>query len=253
MPLNIYQPVRSEKLEIRLLILEPGDWHSNIVCKLEHRTLTSNPEYEALSYTWGKPEPRRKLWVNNVPVNTTVNLEVALRHLKSESISRTLWVDAICINQDDFNDRSAQVRIMYDIYHSATKVLAWAGDSSQESDAAMDLLLEFGQFLKDDLNHEDNFMERLFNPARWKHFGFDPSKRNWQALWSLYERPYWSRIWVVQELSHHSVDVRHDLLPIDASLAVAISGYLGTRSSWSAVPCTQLCQQRRQSGSQDLL
>ncbi|KAK6851550.1 hypothetical protein PG995_011675 [Apiospora arundinis] len=113
---------------IRLVVINPGEWTSPISCHLIYRRLDSPPDYAALSYAWGSPRATRPILVDGVKFQVTVNLESALRHLRRESDSLTIWIDAIAINQEDLDERSQQVNLMRRIYHEAFKVIVWLGD-----------------------------------------------------------------------------------------------------------------------------
>ena len=116
---------------IRILYLLPGQWNEEVQVVLRVVCLSSNPEYEALSYTWGSALERHTINVNSgnkLPV--TDNLFRALRNLRGTSETRPLWVDAICINQADFQERRRQVKIMGSIYQAAACVDVWLGECS---------------------------------------------------------------------------------------------------------------------------
>jgi len=81
--------------------------------------------------------------------------------LRLESEPRVLWADAVCINQQDDNEKSKQVQLMLDIFASASKVLAWTGEASYDSDDAMDLISTFWRFLG---KIRDDKFEDLFHP-----------------------------------------------------------------------------------------
>ena len=87
------------------------------------------------------PQAISDILIDGFRVSVTTNLEVALRHLRSETVKRLLWVDAVCINQQDDMEKSEQVKMMRDIFSSAQKVLAWSGEASYDSDEAMDTLI----------------------------------------------------------------------------------------------------------------
>ena len=99
--------------------------------------LRDRPGYEALSYTWGDPLDTRTVMLKDQPFQVTKNLEAALRNLRhrlihgTKSNDRVLWIDAICINQTDIQERNVQVRRMLDIYKSATRVVIWLGEGDQ--------------------------------------------------------------------------------------------------------------------------
>src|SRR5258708_3736188 len=120
-----YNPLNPDSSEIRLLILEPGEWDSPINCRLEHEFLDTNPRYEALSYTWGDASNLREIHLHAVSFNVTANLESALRHLRLQDESRLMWIDTLCTDQRNLEERSQQVLKMQQIYLQATAVVSW--------------------------------------------------------------------------------------------------------------------------------
>ncbi|RTE78327.1 hypothetical protein BHE90_007203 [Fusarium euwallaceae] len=96
--------------QIRMLHLEPGWGSTPISCTIHLISLTSDPppKYEALSYTWGDPKVTREIIVNGYLVNVTFNLYSALYRLRQPEEMRILWVDALCINQTDVDERGQQ-------------------------------------------------------------------------------------------------------------------------------------------------
>lgn len=99
-------------------------------CQPFTESLDEPPQYEALSYVWGKPNNVSPILLNGRVWNVTANLELALRHFRryEKGEHRTLWVDALCINQGDIPERNQQVSIMRDIYNGAQDVLVWLGE-----------------------------------------------------------------------------------------------------------------------------
>lgn len=88
--------------------------------------------YEALSYVWGDPRSVCSILVNEKAFPVTHNLFLALKHLRLPYNERKLWVDAICINQEDVEERSQQVQIMQKIYWRARRVIVWLGERVQK-------------------------------------------------------------------------------------------------------------------------
>lgn len=84
--------------------------------------------YEALSYVWGSPVKPRTIQVDDAELPLTENLHCALGRLRDRYVERILWIDAICINQDDVGERNHQVSFMAKVYASANRVLVWLGD-----------------------------------------------------------------------------------------------------------------------------
>jgi hypothetical protein len=194
---NLYvRQLNAHQREIRLLsFAATADVDDSIVLELCYVSLNDYPyfEYDALSYTWGNPvlesqrnesalvdclpqsfittpiqengpnvETRQSIlstiWVNGQQHEVTENLFSALGRLRQIDRKHFLWVDAICINQEDLRERTDQVKLMGDIYRNAKEVLIWLGDENgtTDSEMAMDLLehlwTSFGDFVEDDLD-----------------------------------------------------------------------------------------------------
>ena len=120
---------------IRLLIVEPGFGQNAVRCCLEHTRLglsrlRRKAKYEALSYAWGPGPPLHNISINNVEFKVRANLYHALLELRLNRHRRTLWIDAICLNQEDVPERNHQVKIMRRIYERATNTIIWLGRAS---------------------------------------------------------------------------------------------------------------------------
>jgi Heterokaryon incompatibility protein (HET) len=151
-----YFPLRSSPSghsgdEFRLLVLLPGLDDAEIQCEIQHASLDGPPQYEALSYTWGDPKGEDSLVpcrgdpsasypikVDEGYLRIGYNLECALKQLRHGTNPRTLWIDAICINQDDFEEKNQQVKAMARIYSNASRVLAWLGEHDGYTDLAFE-------------------------------------------------------------------------------------------------------------------
>jgi hypothetical protein len=96
------------------------------------------PTYEALSYVWGEDadSPSRHVSCSGEKVPITRNCYDALRILHRHLGIRTIWVDAICINQDSIEEKEHQIPLMRDIYGNARRVFIWLGNGTKESDEA---------------------------------------------------------------------------------------------------------------------
>ncbi|KAG5655200.1 hypothetical protein KAF25_010934 [Fusarium avenaceum] len=127
---------------IRLLHVLPSiDSHTPIQCVLEEASYNSLPDFEALSYVWGNASSQRSIFINERPISVGENLEAALRQLRPHSGKpRTLWTDAVCINQSDLAERSQQVAQMDSVYSNATSVVVWLGRETNTSSQVYDTL-----------------------------------------------------------------------------------------------------------------
>ncbi|EME43961.1 hypothetical protein DOTSEDRAFT_95538, partial [Dothistroma septosporum NZE10] len=120
--------LRTDTDEIRLLDIQPGQWSDGIICRLRIARLSSRPSYEALSYTWGPSSERRCITLHDkAGFEATDNAYAALRRFRYKDSSRTLWVDALCVNQGDLSERVQQVQMMGQIYRRAERCLIWLG------------------------------------------------------------------------------------------------------------------------------
>ena len=138
-----YFTLRNANRDIRLLKLLPGPRGSPCVGCLRPGPLgDSTPDYAALSYTWGEPVKSQSLTISNekaerhtLPI--TQNLQDALDHIRDEKESQMLWVDAVCIDQNNVPERSQQVRQMPKIFQKASNIVVWLGLASDDSDIAI--------------------------------------------------------------------------------------------------------------------
>ncbi|RSM01273.1 hypothetical protein CDV31_011403 [Fusarium ambrosium] len=126
----VYLPLDLTSNQIRMLHLLPGNWEDPIRCVLNTVLLDNSPKYEALSYAWGDPLDRRLIEVDGKRKSITVNLYHALRRLRYPQDERRLWVDAVCINQNDNVEKSHQVSLMQKIYSSTERAVLWLGEFS---------------------------------------------------------------------------------------------------------------------------
>jgi len=178
--------------EIRLLTLFKGKRRSIVECKLSHASLSSSTTYEALSYTWGSENNLQPIFIDGHVVQIRENLASALQHLRYEDADRKLWVDSLCINQSNIEERNHQVLRMGSIFQRAKSVQAWLGIASDDSGEAFALMM--------DINKPDwraNFLKDLADGGDAIVHEF----QRWKAIAVLMERPWFRRRWVVQEVA----------------------------------------------------
>ncbi|KAL7929280.1 heterokaryon incompatibility domain-containing protein [Trichoderma chlorosporum] len=144
-------------LHIRLLTLLPGEGIAPLLCTISECSLEHSPHYEALSYAWGPPdapdEAQHSLFLQGQQLSISSTLEQALRRLRRPDTARTLWIDRVCINQLNNDERNAQVGIMPAIYRRAARVIAWIGEKTHDSDRALLFLKEMAMHQKYHLRH----------------------------------------------------------------------------------------------------
>lgn len=129
--------------------------------------------YEALSYVWGSEEKPDCITINEHDLNITRNLYTALLHLRDHTCPRLIWIDAICINQDDKDkEKEEQIPLMPEIYARAQRVVVWLGDAGEDGDEALEAIRRYTSEISLDI----------------KLFAYSIQK--------LLQRPWFQRIWV---------------------------------------------------------
>ena len=230
-------PPLEHSQQIRVLFLQPSRvrW-SEIKIAVKIFTLGDVPKYDCLSYTWTKEKPTCPIQCNGQTTYVRPNLFAVLRRLRHSSQTKALWIDAICINQDDPEEKNHQVPLMHRIYHGANRVIIWLGEDDGEAVHAFPILnwiyksfhsdKDFkpswdardprprsllgrlplgtrGRLLLHDLlsrpraaSREDSDKDTASSPVRLPRL----TKEAWASLQAIIQRPWFTRVWVVQEV-----------------------------------------------------
>jgi hypothetical protein len=184
----VYSPLAAG--EIRVIELEPcADTSAPIFCRLRHVPLDDFPEYEAVSYTWGSEKPVCKIRVDEGGFWVAPNLEAALVQFGARAI-RTLWIDAICINQNDWDKRSKQVQLMSRIYEQCKRLLVWLGSEKDGSDHALEFIDMFEQRIKAG--------DIVFNSWINEQMASKSYHKTLKSLAKFFSRPWFKRAWILQ-------------------------------------------------------
>jgi hypothetical protein len=243
-------PLDRSKTEIRLIKLHPRpastSTQRNLTprCDLIHVSLDDKPDYAALSYTWGDARDTKMITVGLSSVSVTQNLYSALEHLRYDKTARVIWIDALCINQRDNEEKSWQVQLMREIYQRASFVTLWLGPADATSDEVMGFLRQLGtSAMRFGLDRDPNIIRKV--SAQWRSLASQPSSfpdmsrqrvtvrdkistepdKHFimgdlnefyysisgshgqdclfpvEGMADLFERPWWGRTWVLQEIS----------------------------------------------------
>jgi hypothetical protein len=177
----VYEPLQPG--EIRILQLAPGNKGDTLIGDLLTVDFENNAiEYDALSYMWGDPTPTDRIYLSDKALPLASNLTIALQHLRCASKPLIIWVDAICIDQQNYDERATQVQFMRILYRGASTVRIWIHEPGVDSDcAAMRALQSFPK----DLKNDDSEVR--------KSMGDDPSF--WDPLIPIFTNEYWKRAW----------------------------------------------------------
>lgn len=194
---------------IRLLELHPGQPNDVLSFDLTTVQLSKDPFFEALSYEWLEKKGSVPVSCADDRILVTPNCAAALRSLRSESDSRVLWIDAVCIDQENKDEVNDQVAMMTDIYRKAKSVIMWLGSiegnvqSFREVFASLPLLSKAHHKVRPNLNEprsmyalpidENNEAKQLVTEAL-------KSKTVVDILYAIYSGSYLSRAWILQEI-----------------------------------------------------
>lgn len=173
---------------IRLVHLLPGTVAA-VCCELITVSIDAAPEYEALSYTWGDASSAERIHMttqdseNPQQFSVTSNCFSALRRLRYKDKTRVLWIDALAIDQSNIEERNHQVSLMSRIYSQAAGVIIYLGGSSDDSDLAIEFIME------------------CYDPSPDNSsLSFPRSDTLMDALRNFFLRPWFTRVWVIQEV-----------------------------------------------------
>ena len=192
----IYQPLQHR--EIRVITLAPGKWNDQLECTLKIVSLDDNPSYETLSYVWGDPRVQKKsIFLQKQLFQVTQSLESALRHLRHQDTERTMWIDAICINQKDDAEKSVQVQQMQLIYARTSHLVIWVGEASEDSDLGMETLRQVGEELKEG-SYWDLDLANVSLIKKLPQEGSAFDTKSWVAANRLFRRNWFERVWVLR-------------------------------------------------------
>ena len=203
-----------------------------ISCNIKIIDLDDSPDYCTLSYTWGDPGANPndeqypsvdkksvngefEIMCDGLPFKVTKNCYAFLVMLRRSKLILSqspptepelvhimtvglIWIDAICINQNSLEERSAQVRMMDRIYRQAQKVIIWLGPSDSMTKPALNAIHKFSTASTDVYN--EVYGRSISNPEPYEKLGIPMiSKDEWLAVLALYNRSWFSRAWTVQE------------------------------------------------------
>ena len=212
----IHEPLDFKPGHIRLLKILPGLPGSILRCKIWQDQIRYQ-FHTCLSYYWGPPDPENQIIVNNRLFNVRKNLHNFLMAARKQNLTVPLWIDALCIDQANLEERNYQVQQMAEVYQNAAEVLVYAGVATAHHQRNLDSLISRLGWTYDIFMEHCNATD--FRTASRKLLRLIPIW-DWNAMRSA-ESAYWTRMWVVQELllgiklrvvfSSHTLDWDHFL------------------------------------------
>jgi hypothetical protein len=175
----VHQPLARPSHEIRLLRILPGRRSDPICCTSSVVQHKSDTRYCAVSYTWGNASELETIFVDGNLLTVRNNCYFALWQLRFHNIDLPVWIDSVCLDQENNEEKSYQVRLMGSIYARAEITMACLGASLQIRNVI------------DDIESSET------NDIKTSHW-----HRVQQNLSTLANNPYFSRLWIVQKLYH---------------------------------------------------
>ncbi|KAM5350683.1 hypothetical protein ACJ41O_007188 [Fusarium nematophilum] len=235
-----YDTLDKQKRQIRLFELLPGAKDEQLRGRLMTADLNTHPVFDALSYVWGDPTPRFTLRIDDDGfLEISENLGNALICLRQQKEPRTLWADAICINQQDKQERGHQVRFMRAVYRTAQTVRVWLDEDVDPKSKPFQMARRLyvpGRPINWDVCPGASNARDLRNLVRVGDFELD----FWEPLSKILNNLYFRRVWTQQELFLARNLLFHlpggtlspgPLIQFDAALMRSIGVFKGTLST----------------------
>ncbi|KAJ5382033.1 uncharacterized protein N7496_004461 [Penicillium cataractarum] len=199
----VYRTLCPNREEIRLLQLlpVPRDSQIRVYGQLTTVSLRDNPSFAALSYVCGDPSITENIVLNGSITKITANLTKALEYFSQQGVEFLngfhLWVDAVCIKQDDVEEKNQQVKFMSNIYGAANHVYSWLGDAPY-----IPLAFKALRSISQDIQTVSELHpELLILDVGLEREDVLIPNRLWAAPRDLVDLPYWSRMWIFQEIA----------------------------------------------------
>jgi heterokaryon incompatibility protein (HET) len=195
-----HQPL-DKPLSIRLLVLYPGSPSEPLRGTIQHTVVRDEStmipvKYEAISYSWGSGSKSCSILLDGCQMPLTATLFNALVCLRFPHKERILWADALCINQENNKEKDIQIALMPEIYTCAIRVLVHLGMRSDNSELVPGLVEKINNIDVGVIRNNRLPLERDLS-------SYDlplPNDPAWNALFAFFRRPWFLRIWVVQEV-----------------------------------------------------
>lgn len=198
-PLDLAQP------SIRVIRIQKDSRKKDIRCGLKH-IMVENDQYVCLSYMWGSPEPTSTIYINDKPFQVRQNLYEFLVKARKFRKQEWLWIDAICIDQDNNNERGDQVRLMAQIYSRAKYVLVYPGRVSRAVNVVYHIVQGTRWLRTSRSAIASRFLRTLriilcFTPLLFMAMLDEMLRPLYEkGLENFHNMEYWKRVWIIQEL-----------------------------------------------------
>ena len=208
---GIYSPLDSKRHEFRILVLRPGPYdkplrgYLKIIRFPESGKKKGSGTFETVSYVWGDKTARASITVTGQTLDIPASAVSALKCMRYRHGERTLWIDSICINQEDLQERAQQVSMMAEIFGWAHTNLIHLGDDDGKAKSAIDSIDRIAREIEEEIGgvmfrdfvfYKDMRFKRSTNPLT--------SDPDFDALVWLFDRPWFRYVSLIAISGHHT-------------------------------------------------
>ena len=256
MTLFKYEPLATPSTLRLVFIPSNDDSKSNekLQLILQHKEFSEvRKRYYALSYVWGNPDKVHTIGLNGHDFQITDNLMFFLR--RKRKVTLAFWIDAICINQDDKAEKSEQIGRMGEIYRSASSVYAELGPASEDEQAVLRKMEYLSMYVWAEIQRirmeegitratpESIRLHKIPESIQLPVEFVEPyDAKMWEGLGSFFGRPWWRRVWIIQEATAISSKNTHllcgevEVLLVHAFGCNVAVGIVDRRRLWGNMP-----------------
>ncbi|KAI1335731.1 heterokaryon incompatibility protein-domain-containing protein [Xylariaceae sp. FL0016] len=226
-------------MEIRLLKVFPRDSGEEVYCEIVYHLLPKMVDYHAISYTWGDTTEKTTMAVNGKAMVVPRKVAEMLRALRHDWKPVLLWIDFVCINQNDNDEKSHEIQLMRHVYHRAMSVIVWL-DPLPDSIVAIEVLVEMARNIQ---------FGGMTASQGQQIYGQVEQRARVLSLARFLANDYFNRLWTVQEVaSSRALEVicgNHSILWEDLSQVLVffgnpeMVGFLQRTDQMDVVSCNQ--------------
>lgn len=182
--------LNSGREQFRVIKLEAPQVDGSVRCRMLVHDVDDPSPYTALSYMWGIDSPVNTIVVDGKHFSVRSNLAQFLQRAQNGMVTAPIFIDALCINQEDTDERNQQVKLMGQIYANATRVISWLGHSNGQVEAAI-------PFIKQFLPLSNELLQNFYKD---RESNIREAQQEWSTVHTFCALRYWTRIWMVQEI-----------------------------------------------------
>ena len=188
---------------VRLLWNPRENSEPSIACEFSCHSIDQPPLYSTLSYTWANSDLDNEgnaIYADGSALFIQPNLAawIKMHGIFLASQGHLFWIDQLCIDQSNISEKGDQVRLMKEIYTKSSKLFVWLGPGSEESTLALETMDRAGHVFHD--IYRDPNRHQLSSEEYYARGFPKPDTVAWGAVYRLFEKPYFRRVWVQQEI-----------------------------------------------------